>query len=135
MCEESLAIFWTEGGKRGIAYALRLTGRGVWLQGDFERAAGPYREGLALFRDLETRGSPECIEGLAIIASAQGNPERAERLVGAAGAAGEKVDFTMSRPERAHEEKTTTREELVRHVPRLCEPDGVPGKRPDDDPQ
>jgi predicted ATPase/class 3 adenylate cyclase len=105
LCEESLAIFRTLGGQRWIAYALRLTGHAVRLQGDLEQAAGLYRESLALFGETGDKWvATECIEGLALIASAQGKHERAARLFGAAEAARETFGITMPRPEAGDQE-------------------------------
>ncbi len=115
LCEESLAMFQTLGGKRAIAYALRLTGHAVRLLGDLERAAGLYWESLAILGEAGDKWvTTECIEGLAIIASAQGNPERAARLFGVAEAARETFGITMPRPERGDHERfgATTRERL-----------------------
>jgi predicted ATPase/class 3 adenylate cyclase len=99
-CEESLAMFRTLGGKRWIAHALHLTGHAVRLHGDLERAAGLYAESLALFGEVGDKWvATECIEGLAIIASAQRNSERAARLFGAAESARETFGITMPRPE------------------------------------
>ncbi len=115
LCEESLAILRTVGDKWGIAYALRTTGHGVRLLGDLERAAGLYRESLALFGEAgDKRVATECIEGLALIASAQGNAERAARLFGVAEAARETFGITMPRQERGDHERrgATTREGL-----------------------
>ncbi len=105
----------TLSGKRWIAYALRLTGHAVRLQGDLERAAGLYRESLALFWETEDKWvATECIEGLALIASAQGHSERAARLSGVAEAARERFGITMPRPERGDPERLgiTTRAEI-----------------------
>ncbi len=98
-------MFRTVGGKRGIAYSLRLTGHAVRLLGDLERATGLYRESLALFRETEDKWiATECIEGLALVASAQGNPERAARLFGGAESARETFGITMPRTEAGDQE-------------------------------
>ncbi len=94
-----------EGGQRGIANALRLTGHQVRLHGDLERAAGLYRESLALFGETEDKFvATDCIEGLAIIAGVQRNSERAARLFGAAKVARETFGITSPRPEAGEQE-------------------------------
>jgi predicted ATPase/class 3 adenylate cyclase len=99
LCEESLAIYRNQNAERWIAYSLRLTGHAVRLLGDLERAAGLYRESLALFDKTEDKWiATECVEGLALIATAQRNSERAARLFGAADAARETFGITMPRP-------------------------------------
>ncbi len=95
LCEESLAIFRTLDAKRSIAFSLLSTGHAVRLQGDLERAAGLYRESLALFGETRDKWvATECIEGLALIASAQGKHERTARLFGVAEAARETFGIT-----------------------------------------
>jgi predicted ATPase/class 3 adenylate cyclase len=115
LCEESLAMFRAIGAKTRIAYSLRLTGHAVRLQGDLERAEGLYRESLALFGETRDKWiATECIEGLALIASAQGHFEQAARLFGADDAARETFGITMPRPERGDHERlgATAREGL-----------------------
>jgi predicted ATPase/class 3 adenylate cyclase len=105
LCEESLAMSRTLGTKRQIAYALRATGHAVRLLVDLERAAGLYRESLALFKETGDKFvATECIEGLALIASAQGHYERAARLFGVDEAARETFGITMPRPEAGDQE-------------------------------
>jgi predicted ATPase len=107
LCEESLALLRTYGGKRHVAYVLRLTGHAVRLQGDLGRATGLYKESLAVFRETEDKWvATECIEGLAIIASAQGKHDEAARLFGAAETARETFGITMPRPEAGDQERS-----------------------------
>ncbi|HEV2358361.1 MAG TPA: LuxR C-terminal-related transcriptional regulator, partial [bacterium] len=106
LCEESLATFRTQGGKRWIAYGLRATGHAVRLQDDLERATGLYRESLALSGEAGDKWiATECIEGLALIASAHGYAERASRLFGAAETARETFGITYPRPEAGDQER------------------------------
>jgi predicted ATPase/class 3 adenylate cyclase len=105
LCEESLAMRRTLGGKTSTASSLRLTGHAVRLLGVLERAAGLYRESLALFGEAGDKwAATECVEGLAIIASAQGNPEQAARLFGGAETAREAFGITTPRPEAGDQE-------------------------------
>jgi len=109
LCEESLAMFRTLGTKRWIALSLHLTGHAVRLQGDLERAAGLYRESLALFGQTGDKWvATECIEGLALIASAQGNPEWGARFFGATEAVRETFGITMPRPEAGDQDRFWT---------------------------
>jgi predicted ATPase/class 3 adenylate cyclase len=106
LCEESLAMFRSLGTKRWIALSLHLTGHAVRLHGDLGRAAGLYRESLVLFGEVGDKWvATECIEGLAIIASAQRNSERAARLFGAAESARETFGITMPRPEAGDQKR------------------------------
>ena len=112
--EESLAMFRTLGGHAGIAYSLRATGHAVRMVGDLERATGLYRESPAKFGETaDNRVATECIEGLALVASAQGHFEQAARLFGADEAARETFGNTM-RPTFGDRERlrATTREGL-----------------------
>jgi predicted ATPase/class 3 adenylate cyclase len=113
LCEESLALFRTQGSKLWIAYTLRATGNAVRIHGDLEKAEGLYRESLTLFDETGDKWvTTECIEGLALIASAQGNSERAGRLFGVVEVARETFGITMPRPDRGDHERfeTPTRE-------------------------
>jgi predicted ATPase/DNA-binding CsgD family transcriptional regulator len=97
--EEGLAMSRAVGAPGGIGYTLRLTGHAVRLLGQLGRAAALYRESLTLF---ETTGdkwvATECIEGLALIAAAEGEFDRAARLFGIAAGARETFGITISRP-------------------------------------
>jgi len=98
-------MFRALGGQPWIAYSLRLTGHAVRLCGDLERAEKMYRESLSLFGETGDKWvATECIEGLALIASAQGKSERAARLLGVAEAARETFGVTMPRPEAGDQE-------------------------------
>ena len=95
-----------------VAYSLRVTGHAVRLLGDLKRAAGLYKESLALFGETGDKFvATECIEGLALVASARGHFERAARLFGADEAVRETFSITMARQERGDHERlsATTR--------------------------
>ncbi len=86
LCEESLALRRELGDRGSIAYSLVSLGRVVQARGD-ERAQDLYREGLALCHDIGYReGIAPGLEGVATIAHACGQDERAARLFGAAAA-------------------------------------------------
>jgi tetratricopeptide (TPR) repeat protein len=83
--EEALSLARDIGNKGGIAHILINLGTVARYLADYGRAAGLYEESLALYRDLgDTIGVAEALEGLAAVAGAQGRPEWAARLFGAA---------------------------------------------------
>lgn len=79
LCEQSIAIFWTDSRRREIAQTLRL--------------------GETAYKRIGT----ECVEGLALIASAQGNDERAKRLLEATQAAREALGHATPAAGAVHE--------------------------------
>jgi tetratricopeptide (TPR) repeat protein len=89
--EESLALFRELGRTSGVAWSLSGLGSVALHQQEYARAATLLKESLALFRELGdkpgigTRGGlADCLERLARVAVAEGQPERAARLLGAA---------------------------------------------------
>jgi hypothetical protein len=69
----------------GLAFAVRRNGFTALRLRDYDRAAASFTEGLALGRNIDDRlVTEECIKGLALVASAQKECERAARLFGAA---------------------------------------------------
>ncbi len=84
---ESLALFQEIGSLWGRAETLCELGRAARSQGDDALAAACYHESLALLRELEgTRLISLCLEGIAGLAGARGQPAQAARLFGAAAA-------------------------------------------------
>jgi tetratricopeptide (TPR) repeat protein len=82
--EESLALRRELGDKHGVATALGNLGQIALDRQEFATAQALYTESLKLYRDLEdVQGSVECLEGLAGVASALGQVEKAARLGGA----------------------------------------------------
>lgn len=113
--ERSVDMFRAAGTTREIAWALRLTGHALRAVGQRERAAEMYRESLALFADITDKWvAGECLEGLAAIALADGDRDRAARLFGTVEAARERYGITMARPDRARQAATAAaaRDEL-----------------------
>jgi tetratricopeptide (TPR) repeat protein len=90
LCEQSIVISRECGGKRLIAQSLTALGEVAFAQGDAAKARLCHAESLALWRELEeeTAWRPgklaRCLECLASVAVAEGDPERAARLLGAA---------------------------------------------------
>jgi non-specific serine/threonine protein kinase len=83
--EESLAIRRELGDKQGIAASLNNLGNVAWNQGVYGTAGALYVESLALWRELGNRqGIAASLEAFARLAGAEGQPERATRLWGAA---------------------------------------------------
>jgi predicted ATPase/transcriptional regulator with XRE-family HTH domain len=85
LLEESLALKTELGGNQwSIAVTLSALGRVAQVRGDAARAAALFAEGLALTWELRLpREAAWCLEGLASLAVAQGQLERATRLFGA----------------------------------------------------
>jgi hypothetical protein len=84
-----------------MALALCRLGMVAHAQGDDERAMALYGESLALRRELgDKHGLAECLEGLAGVAVAQRQLERAARLLGAAETLRETTGAPLSPGER-----------------------------------
>jgi non-specific serine/threonine protein kinase len=67
-----------------LSFALSINGNQAWLSGDFVQAKALYREGLRLSRDICAKWAiAECLWGMAGLAAAQCQFERAARLFGA----------------------------------------------------
>jgi hypothetical protein len=96
--EEGHALFSGLGDRRGRAWALH--GLAVVARWSDELLGGRALEeqSLALRRDLGNRqGMAECLAGMAELAHAQGQPERAARLLGAADAICEALGHALVR--------------------------------------
>jgi hypothetical protein len=92
-------------GRAAEAARRTVTGHAVRLQGDLKQAAGSYRESPTLFGETRDKWvATECIEGLALIASAQGRSDWAARLLLVAEAARETFGTTSPRPEAGDQE-------------------------------
>jgi tetratricopeptide (TPR) repeat protein len=81
LLEESLAVRRRGGDTLSVAVALKDLATLLHEQGDEERALAGYREALALCGPAGyARTIAQCLEGVAAIAAAWGQPERAARL-------------------------------------------------------
>src|SRR5581483_10291255 len=98
----SLALQQRAGDAFGMALSLAELGLVARDQHDYERAAARAVESLRLLREQgSTYYVPDCLELLAAVASAQGQPERAARLFGAAEALRQEIGAPVPPPERA----------------------------------
>jgi predicted ATPase/DNA-binding CsgD family transcriptional regulator len=85
LLEDGLALLREMGDRRGIAWALYGLGWEALSQGNAAAAQPLFEESLALLRELGHRWFMAlCLEALAAAFAAQGQPERAARLWGAA---------------------------------------------------
>ena len=99
--EESLAIQREIGEQRGIAYSLRELGRVAEMQKDYPAARELLNESLAiLWRIGGRQWLADTLESLVSLAAAQGQPERAFRLAGAAAALRRAIGTPISRPDQ-----------------------------------
>jgi tetratricopeptide (TPR) repeat protein len=106
--EESLAIFRELGNKKGIAISLLRLERAAKDQGDSGAARALSEESLAIFRELggRSRGIFQNLEELAAVAVAQGQPERAARLFGAAEGLREALGAPLPPVDRAEHDRS-----------------------------
>jgi hypothetical protein len=75
--------------------------------GNYERATALYEECLTLYQHVGDRwGSAVCLEGLAAVASAQRQPERAVQLFAAAAALREAIGAPLSPADQAGYDRT-----------------------------
>ena len=92
--EESLALRRTLADRRGIAISLINLGLVAYAQDDLAEAQTRYQESLAITWALRDVEIAESLEGLASVAGARGEPLRAARWLGVAGA----LRATLNRP-------------------------------------
>ena len=87
LLEESVALFRASGDRRYLAVELCRSGDLASEAGDAGAVDRAYREGLTVAAELGARNQlASALEGLAILAAAQAQAERALRLAGAASA-------------------------------------------------
>ena len=86
--EEGDTIIEQIGGpKQGLAFSQFHLGRIARLEGDYAAARSHHGEGMRLFQEIgDRRGIGYSLAGLAVLAAAQGDMERAARLSGAVAA-------------------------------------------------
>jgi tetratricopeptide (TPR) repeat protein len=112
LCEEALVIFKQLGMEILIAMELESLGVVAQHQSDYRRAAMLFADGLALAQEIGFKQLiPMGLVGLAGVASAQddlslGSGERAARLLGAADALCETIEFHLPPRERAIYDRT-----------------------------
>ena len=93
--EEAAALLKERDYKGGsLELALDNLGWAALLQGDYDRARTSYQESLTLCKELGDKWiASESLEGMACIAAAEGEAERAARLFGAAQALREALGY------------------------------------------
>jgi tetratricopeptide (TPR) repeat protein len=97
--EECLPLWRQAGHRGGISVCLANLGVALLRTGDMARASACFKEGLPLSHELgdSQKGSAiTCLSGLAMIASLQGQPQRAARLIGAADALVKTLKWPMN---------------------------------------
>jgi len=83
--QEAHALYKEVGNKRGIAGSFSFLGYLSFVDGNLRQASQLCRESLILYRELEEMtGAHYCMLVLAMVAEAEGRPERAVRLIAAA---------------------------------------------------
>jgi Tetratricopeptide repeat len=96
LLEESLAAFRSVGDRRNACKALYAAGDLAGGRRDYARAVMSYEESLHISLDLGVRWfTALCLERLAGVAVATGDPERAARLFGTADAVREAIGAPM----------------------------------------
>lgn len=99
--EESLASFRELGDRWGIAGSLADLGNLARDEKDYRAAEEMYRESIAVFQELEhKRGIARLLESIACSEAAQGRPERALRMAGAAAALRQSIGAPMTPTEQ-----------------------------------
>jgi predicted ATPase len=84
--EESLELLRELGDTSNVARSLFNLGAAELRLGRYRDALSRFRESIALSREMEDKEDLAwCLEGFAALAAAEGHPERAARLLGAAG--------------------------------------------------
>jgi len=103
---ESLALVQELGDRWGIAINLAWLGTVTRYQGNYAHATALLMEGLTLCQALgDKERIAECLEGLAGLAGAQEQAERAAHLFGAAAALRDTIDAPLPPAERADYER------------------------------
>lgn len=105
--EQGLQLYREVGYKQGVAASLNGLADAHQRQRGSRLAEALYREALVLCREVNDRlGLAISLEGLARTTSAQGNHNRAARLLGAAAALRETIGAPLSRSEQNDLERT-----------------------------
>lgn len=92
LLEESRDIMRSVGYRRGLAKTSSCLGDIALNQRDHVKAQAMYEEGLAILKDLDDKWwMAWCLEGLAGVAAARGQPRRAARIFGATQALREEI--------------------------------------------
>jgi non-specific serine/threonine protein kinase len=101
LLEDSLSMFREIRSKLSTGQSLHRLGLAVLRQGDYDRAEALFEEGLTMFYEAGMKsGIAECLEGLAELAGATGQLERAGQLSGAAEALREAIRHPIQPSDR-----------------------------------
>jgi predicted ATPase/DNA-binding CsgD family transcriptional regulator len=104
--EESVESARQRGDSHEVAYALRCLGHLAWQAGEQQRARDLQKQSLAMAWQFSDRlCSARCLEELALVASAQGEAERAAQLFGAASAWWGAMGVRLLRIDRADHDR------------------------------
>jgi tetratricopeptide (TPR) repeat protein len=107
LLQRSLPVFATGEAVLDLPYVLVEAGDVARVRGELEQAADYYRQSLTALAQREAVvGVAEPLEGLAKIAVAQGLPDRAARLLGAASALRERIAAPVAPVNRAEYEQS-----------------------------
>src|SRR5205807_7594691 len=105
--EESLAIHRELDYKPGIPWSLCHLGAAARDEGEYGTARVLFERSLALFRELGFKGEiVKAMEGLAAVAVAQAQPERAACLFGVADALREVIGAPLPPADRAEHDRS-----------------------------
>lgn len=109
LCEESLALWRELGDKRMLGVSTHKLGLAACGKGDQTLARDLLQKALRLLLELRDRYKiTQILEGLAKIASAEGNAERAARILGAAEALRQAANLPLPPSERTDYEHDIT---------------------------
>ena len=116
LLEETLGIWREAGDDWGIAVGQFHLGNIAYYQGHHHRAATLYKASIELLQERggDKHESGRIMQALARLVLAQGRPEQAAQLLGAAGTLREAIGVTLAPVERADHDRTvaTAREAL-----------------------
>ena len=106
LCEQAVSVAREAGTTGRLTLALIYRGQVANIQGEARRAAEVFQEGLQLAREWDSAwGMAECLEGLAVSAASEAQPERAARLLGSAARLRETIGAPVHPVDRADHER------------------------------
>ena len=106
LCEQAVSVAREAGATGRLTLALIYRGQVANVQGEARRAAEVFQEGLQLAREWDSAwGMAECLEGLAVSAASEAQPERAARLLGSAARLRETIGAPVHPVDRADHER------------------------------
>lgn len=116
MMEEDLAWQRKQGDRQSAAYTLRDLGMLRLLQGDLDTPRAHLTEAMPMFEFVgDTLGLIRCLEGFALLATAQGHPARAARLFAAAERQRETHDLPLPPVDRGDYDAAPSLRALLGH--------------------